>query len=472
MASYPSSVKSFGAKSTGDVIQAQHVNDLQDEVAAIETDLLDGNVFATKIATGINASALSTGTVPLARLNANVLLTTSSTGINASALSTGTIPNARISGDYTSITSLSLGANVIANVTTVFVGNSSVNTAITAGEITLSGVTVGTNASTLSAGTLPLARLDSNVILTTSTTGINASALSTGTVPLARLDSNVILTTSTTGVNASALSTGTVPLARLSSANTTANGVVDTTTQTFAGDKTFQNAASFSNTVSITGAANALSTLGVSGTLNALGQLSVTGNAGFGQDVTITGNLTVSGTTTYINTTNLQIGDNLITLNADLPGGTAPSENAGVEVNRGSSANVALRWNETSDIWQVTEDGTNYGTLLTTISTTGINASALSTGTVPLARFTSANTTANGVVDTTTQSFAGNKTFTNNVAVSGTLSLGANVTANTSTVFVGNSTSNVVISAGSITVNGTALIPVSLDPVVAAIALG
>jgi len=365
-------------------------------------------------------------------------------------------------------TNVSIGANVIANTTTVFVGNSSVNTAITAGAITLSGVAVGTN----------------------------ASALSTGTVPLARLDANVILTTSTTGINASALSTGTVPLARLSSANTTANGVVDTTTQTFAGDKTFQNAASFSNTVSITGAANALSTLGVSGTLNALGQLSAAGNAAFGQDVTITGNLTVSGTTTYINTTNLQIGDNLITLNADLPGGTAPSEHAGVEINRGSSANVALRWNETSDVWQVTEDGTNYGTVLTTISTTGINASALSTGTmplarldsnvilttsttginasalstgtVPLARLSSANTTANGVVDTTTQSFAGDKTFTNNVAVSGTLSLGSNVVVNTSTVFVGNSTINVAMTStptfnGNTTTGVTANCKVTLN---------
>jgi len=161
------------------------------------------------------------------------------------------------------ITSLTIGANVTTNTTTVFVGNSSVNTAITAGAITLSGVTVGTNASTLSAGTVPLARLDANVILTTSTTGINASALSTGTIPLARL----------------------------SSANTTANGVVDTTTQTFAGDKTFQNATSFSSTVSITGAANALSTLGVSGTLSALGQLSVTGNA------TLDGNLTFTQST-------------------------------------------------------------------------------------------------------------------------------------------------------------------------------
>jgi hypothetical protein len=97
------------------------------------------------------------------------------------------------------------------------------------------------NASALSTGTVPVARLDSSVILTTSTTGINASALSTGTVPIARLDSSVLLTTSTTGINASALSTGTVPAGRLPSASTTANGAVDTTTQTFAGDKTFQN---------------------------------------------------------------------------------------------------------------------------------------------------------------------------------------------------------------------------------------
>lgn len=85
----------------------------------------------------------------------------------------------------------------------------------------------------------------------------NATNLSTGTLAIARLDSNVILTTSTTGINASALSTGTVPAARLSSANTSANGAVDTTTQSFAGAKTFtgnitvNGTATFANTVSI-----------------------------------------------------------------------------------------------------------------------------------------------------------------------------------------------------------------------------
>lgn len=41
-ASYPTTVKSFVTKSTGDIIQAAHINDLQDEVAAVETGLLSG----------------------------------------------------------------------------------------------------------------------------------------------------------------------------------------------------------------------------------------------------------------------------------------------------------------------------------------------------------------------------------------------------------------------------------------------
>lgn len=66
-----------------------------------------------------------------------------------------------------------------------------------------------------------------------------------------------------------------------------------------------------------------------------------------------TGNVTVSGTTTYINTTQLDIGDNIVSLNADLPSNTAPTENAGISVNRGSSANVQLIWDESSDYWTI-----------------------------------------------------------------------------------------------------------------------
>jgi hypothetical protein len=65
--------------------------------------------------------------------------------------------------------------------------------------------------------------------------------------------------------------------------------------------------------------------------------------------VVIPGNLTVSGTTTYINTTTLNVGDNIITLNADVTG--TPTENAGIEIERGTATNVSLLWDETLDRW-------------------------------------------------------------------------------------------------------------------------
>jgi hypothetical protein len=69
------------------------------------------------------------------------------------------------------------------------------------------------------------------------------------------------------------------------------------------------------------------------------------------RDATINGDLTVSGTTTYINTTTLNIGDNIITLNADITNLTAPTEDSGIEVKRGSASTVSFVWDETADKW-------------------------------------------------------------------------------------------------------------------------
>ena len=80
-------------------------------------------------------------------------------------------------------------------------------------------------------------------------------------------------------------------------------------------------------------------------------------------NLTVTGNLTVSGTTTSVNTETLTVDDNIIVLNNNVTG--APSENAGIEVERGSSTNVALRWNETSDKWEITADGSTYADIAT-----------------------------------------------------------------------------------------------------------
>lgn len=79
-------------------------------------------------------------------------------------------------------------------------------------------------------------------------------------------------------------------------------------------------------------------------------------------NLVVSGDLTVSGTTTTVNTETINLADNIITLNSNATG--SPSENAGIEVERGDSTNVALRWNETNDTWEATRDGSTYKDLL------------------------------------------------------------------------------------------------------------
>ena len=73
--------------------------------------------------------------------------------------------------------------------------------------------------------------------------------------------------------------------------------------------------------------------------------------------------MTVSGTTTTVNSETVTFDDNILVLNNNYSGGS-PTEHAGIEVERGTVANVALRWNETSDKWQITEDGSAYNNIL------------------------------------------------------------------------------------------------------------
>lgn len=71
--------------------------------------------------------------------------------------------------------------------------------------------------------------------------------------------------------------------------------------------------------------------------------------------VTIAGNLTVTGTTTYLNTETLTVADNIIRLNTNLADDATPALNAGIEVNRGAEVDVSLIWDETQNLWTVGE---------------------------------------------------------------------------------------------------------------------
>jgi hypothetical protein len=85
---------------------------------------------------------------------------------------------------------------------------------------------------------------------------------------------------------------------------------------------------------------------------------------GLPDDVTITnnllvgGNLNVTGTINSVNTTQVNIVDNKINLNTDFIG--IPLADAGIRVERGTSDDVEILWNETNDNWTLTNNGTNY----------------------------------------------------------------------------------------------------------------
>ena len=69
-------------------------------------------------------------------------------------------------------------------------------------------------------------------------------------------------------------------------------------------------------------------------------------------DVTVSGDLTVSGTTTTVNTETINLADNQIVLNSNFTG-SSPTENGGIEIERGTQTNKTLVWNETDDKWTV-----------------------------------------------------------------------------------------------------------------------
>jgi hypothetical protein len=102
------------------------------------------------------------------------------------------------------------------------------------------------------------------------------------------------------------------------------------------------------------------------------GQITVEPTSGEGAQVTISlpddvtisnnlnvnGNLNVTGTINSVNTTQVNIVDNVINLNTDFTGD--PTVDAGIRVERGNAADVALRWAETPDQWELSNDGLTY----------------------------------------------------------------------------------------------------------------
>jgi hypothetical protein len=78
-------------------------------------------------------------------------------------------------------------------------------------------------------------------------------------------------------------------------------------------------------------------------------------------DTYVGGNLTVDGTVTYINSNTVEIGDNILLLNRDEAG--TPSQDAGLEIERGTAANVSFLWNESAGYWSTVDQKFHIGSV-------------------------------------------------------------------------------------------------------------
>lgn len=212
-----------------------------------------------------------------------------STVVNAAAVIATSVNSTSVNtATANATTSLVVGGNVVVNTTTFFVNNASVNTNITAGQISLSGVTVN---STIYQGTANNAN---------NLGGVSAASYQT----TAGLAANVVtLTANAAGFLGTVAAASYVNSAQLSS--------------------------NLSNYAALAGASFA-------------GQLSVSNN------VTITGNLIVTGTTMYANVTNLDVKDLNITV-AKGVATAAAADGAGITVD---TANVTWNYNHATISWQ------------------------------------------------------------------------------------------------------------------------
>jgi hypothetical protein len=96
-------------------------------------------------------------------------------------------------------------------------------------------------------------------------------------------------------------------------------------------------------------------------------------------DCKVTGDLTVSGTTTTVNSTDVEIKDNIVKYNFGETGNGVSLGTSGIEVMRGNYFPVEMVWNETSNKWTIRR-GTDQAVITDTISEiTPLNLSVVKT---------------------------------------------------------------------------------------------
>jgi len=136
------------------------------------------------------------------------------------------------------------------------------------------------------------------------------------------------------------------------------------------------NAIEFSNSIDVNAIESRSADTNLTLTANGTGIVTVN------DSLNVTGNLTVSGTTTTVNSETISLADNIIALNSNFTSGT-PTEDTGISVTRGGSLAKTFLWDETNDKWTVGSEtmvaGTFEGALTGDVTGNADSATALET---------------------------------------------------------------------------------------------
>ena len=363
-----------------------------------------------------NATNITTGTLANARLAPEVVNTSGNFTIGGNVVLQGT------NNQFT--TGFRVGANVVVNTSTVAVGNATVFTNTTAGQISLSGATInatnysGTANNANNLGGAAAAQYVNTTGNYTVGGNINFTAANVFFANV-HVGANVDLTTTSLLVGVTAVNT-VVTAGQISISGVTVNSTIYQGTANNANNLNGQPASFYTNATNIT-----------SGTLpDARLSSAVVNTSGaftLGGAFTFQANVTVGNSTVNVATTNSSI-----TINA---GNTAVLNGSALAVGNATSNAVV----------NTTGFFVNGAAIYT-------NATNLTTGTLPDARLSAAvvNTSGNFTV-------SGNLNFTGANVNFVTAFSGANVYINTTSHFVGNATVNTNMTAGQISLSGVTI---------------
>jgi len=280
-------------------------------------------------------------------------LTSANAQITGGAVSGASLTSSAVDIDGGAIDGTIIGANTSAAGT--FSTMTTNNAAVTGGSVavlTLSGTNFSTANAAITGGSISSTDVDmSGQTLTLDNDQISGDAIHSGTISGTNLQGAAGSTIQAYDITVGAgktldVSSGTLTLAadQLSGddidggtySNFTSTGITDSATAT-------------KLTVDDTDATFGVNIDAGTNTLDAgattLASLNVSGNA------VVSGDLTVSGSVTTTLSETVNIEDNTIVLNSNETG--APTQNGGIEINRGTSDSATVLWNETSDAFEM-----------------------------------------------------------------------------------------------------------------------